>query len=95
MDERFYRNTRFLCRKRGVRMSELESLGGVSAGYIGRAAKRGSIRLDIAYKTALRLGVSLDDMLSRDYKLEAKRRGLEAELKKINRMMEGLGSDKD
>ena len=82
--ERFFRNLRIVCKNKGIQIGELETIVGVSIGYISRMEKNGkSISLRNAYSLANIVGVTLDDLLRKDMFKEMRIKELEEELKKL------------
>ena len=82
--ERFFRNIRFVCKNKGIQIGELETIVGVSLGYISRMEKNGkSISLRNAYSLANIVGVTIDDLLRKDFFKEMRIKELEEELKKL------------
>ena len=62
-------NINYLSKKNSLRLGELETLLGISAGYISRTAKPGSdkkLSIDVVWKIARIFDISLSDLLEND-----------------------------
>ena len=71
--EQFYRNIKFLCKFNHIRMNELEKQLDISIGYLSKTAKhRKNLSIEKIAKISEILGVTVDDLINRDYAKELK-----------------------
>ena len=72
-------NIKYLCKLQGRAVSELESELFVSTGYFSNIKSRGGhICVSVAYPVAKMLGVTVDDLLTKDYEVEYLKQRIEA-----------------
>lgn len=81
--ELFVLNTKYLCRKRKIKLKDLEERIGVSQGYLNQTLNSGSVslRFETVLKIIDELDVSVDEMLSEDFEKQERIRQLERELR--------------
>ena len=83
-------NLRYVCKDKGIQIGELERKAGVSLGYLSRMENKGkSISLCKAYAFANIVGVTIDDLLRKDFFKEMRIKELEEELKKLKEDEDG------
>lgn len=86
----FSRNARLLCKRKGIKIGELEKSIGASQGYLARMELNGgSPNLYKMYMTSKALGVSIDDLLDWDLPAKLKVSELREELKSLVMTMKG------
>lgn len=83
ISERIARNAKYLCRKQGKKLSDLETSIGVSQGYLSRIRGRSIMPIDKCTAIAEWLGVDLEKMIYFDLQKEDKILRLEAALKAL------------
>lgn len=83
ISERIARNAKYLCRKQGKKLSDLETNIGVSQGYLSRVRGRSTMSIDKSAAIAKWFGVDLEKMIYFDMQKEDRILRLEAELKAL------------
>ncbi len=66
--ERIYRNTRAICQMKNLKLGEVESNAGLTVGYLSRGK---AVGIEKCARLAEELGVTVDELLRRDYAVEA------------------------
>lgn len=66
--ERLYRNVKAICQTKNLKIGEIEKEAGMSVGYLSRGKV---VRIEMCESLADVLGVTLDNLLRRDYASEA------------------------
>lgn len=88
-------NVKYLCKLQGRPLGDLESELFVSIGYFSVIKHRGgNICVSLAYKVAGMLGVSLEDLITKDYEIEYLEKQIEAAKKASRRAEETLAYQK-
>lgn len=65
-------NITYLARSNQIRLGELEKMLGISTGYISRTARENAskrLSIDVVWKVAKFFDVSIDDLVSRDFRI--------------------------
>lgn len=80
----FYRNVKFLAKKKHITLRSVEAEVGVSPGYISRQVKHhGEIGVTMVYRIAELFEVSPIDLLEGDYRKTERIRQLRSELEAL------------
>lgn len=69
ISERIAGNAKYICKRDGVRLADLEAAIGVSTGYLSRIKGRRMLPIEIGYAIATYLNVEMDELVSTDLKL--------------------------
>ena len=82
--ERFYKNIKYLAKRYGVKMGDIEDRIGVSRGYISRTK---DISVFKANKIARELDIELTDLLEKDLCNEIEAQEIKEEIERLQEML--------
>ena len=68
INNKVYRNVKALAKSKDMKLADVEAQAGVTTGYLSRKGKR--ISVETLIKLANALGVSTDELLTKDYETE-------------------------
>lgn len=86
--ENFYKNVKYLCKAKGIKIGELEAGVGVSKGYFSRVSKSGQKEIGVikAFKIAEILGQDLESLINDDAWVDFRIKELQAEIEKLEKL---------
>ena len=94
MNEILYKNIKYLCKKQGIALGQLEKVIGVSLGYFARVGKPNSVKeigLFKVLKVCEVLQVDINDLLSREMYREAEIETIKEEMVSLKKRLLELG----
>lgn len=84
----FRHNVKFLCKQKGILLTELEQKVGCSLGYFSRP--NSNVTISIAYAVSKEIGVSLDKMCGEDLSLRSREKEIIEKIKRLEIELAGI-----
>ena len=90
----FHDNLKYLAKRKGIKLKDIEEQVVVSQGYFSRALQKDFVPLETAYAAAKAVGANLQEMIEKDFEQEQTIQDLIDEIeqlqKRLNTMMKEM-----